>query len=655
MRLTSLTAALLVVASVASSSAQVTPPALRLPRLFGNGMVLQRDQPITVWGWAAPGTAVTLAFRSHAARATAGRDGRWRATLPASAAGGPFVLDVRSGGDHLTLHDVLVGDVWVASGQSNMEFTVAQGNAAEQEIAAAHDSSIRQFKIPNAWADSASDEVLGGPWTPADPEHVGSFSGVAYYFARSLRQSVHVPIGIVNATWSGSNIETWLSRDALHMNDSGWAAIQSGEARYQSSVRDSLIAKLGTLPTHDEGLTDAGAPWADPALDDARWANIHVPAYWEPQGYPGMDGVAWYRIAVTLDSADVARAQTGATLLLSAVDDDDITWINGVEVGRTRGYDKHRAYRLPARALRVGRNVVAVRVTDGGGGGGINGSVSLDIGGANRSLDGTWKFNVGAVVFNADAQHINKIPTITYNQMIHPILPFAIKGVIWYQGESNANNAAQAAAYREQFATLITSWRRVWGGGGGRSTFPFLWVQLPNFGAADSTPPSLADSAWADAAGFDDGGPLAPQHWAGDHHRHRRREQPPSARQAGRRRPPRARGAQGRVSSNAHRLRPDLPLAYSPWRYGARQLREHRRGPRRSVERRKRPQLCHRRARPGIRLGQRQDRRQTASTSGAIASSSPVAVRYAWANNPARANLYNRDGLPAAPFRTDGW
>src|SRR6185369_4539743 len=198
-----------------------------------------------------------------------------------------------------------------------------------------------------------------------------------------------------------------------------------------------------------------------------------------------------YRLAFDVGAA---QATNGATLEIAAIDDDDITWLNGVEIGRTNGYNVRRAYRIPAGALRVGRNVLAVRVNDGGGGGGINGAVSLRFAdGTTRSLAGQWKFKVGAVSFRDVGQRLNKIPTITYNRMIHPILPFAISGVLWYQGESNANNVQQAQAYRGQLQSLIASWRAEFSSG--HEALPFFWIQLPNYNAADSVPP--AEEGWA--------------------------------------------------------------------------------------------------------------------------------------------------------------
>lgn len=621
---------------------------LRLSRLFEDGMVLQRRKPIAVWGWAPSGSQVSIDFRGHTTHTTSNVAGSWIAKLPAEEAGGPLELTVRAGQAHIELHNVLIGDVWVASGQSNMEFVVSQGNNAAQEIAAANDSLIRQFKVPDSWSDDPEDDLAGGEWTPADPQHVGDFTAVGYFFARELRNSIKVPIGIINTTWGGSNIETWMSRGAQRISDSAWLELRRAADDRLKQTREALRQKLGDLPTKDPGLINGTALWADPTLDDSGWSDMPVPAYWEEHGYKGMDGVAWYRVAFNMSDAEQL---TGATITLAGIDDDDITWINGSEIGRTAGYNIERAYRIPPSVLRVGRNVLAVRVTDGGGGGGINGAVSLKFeNGAPRSLAGNWKFKVGEVSFQPDGQQINKVPSILYNKMLHPILPSTIMGVLWYQGESNANNMEQATTYRDQFKTLITSWRREWDSG--RDTFPFLWVQLPNFGTPDPMP--SADATWATqresmeaalslpktgraiAIDVGDGGNLHPR--------------------------------------NKQDVGFRLALVARKTAYGQNILAS---GPTYRSHSVRGDTIIVVFDNVGSGLASRLTRGRVGGFSIAAAdhkfvwadakivgntvhvwgdgAKKPVAVRYAWANNPDRASLYNREQLPAAPFRTDRW
>lgn len=636
-------------ASVPPATAQTSPPstaaALQLPQIFDDGAVLQRGKPITVWGWARPGAAVAVAFRGAKRSAVADPSGNWRVTLPQAPAGGPFVLTVTSGASRLERHDILVGDVWVASGQSNMEFALSQAREGAREIAAAHDAQQREFKIPNSWSMTPESTLAGGGWARLDPPHAGTMSAVAYYFARELRKSTGLPIGIVNSTWGGSNIETWISRGASHMSDSAWSAMVQGEDARTRAVRGKLRAQLGELPTQDAGLMTGRAVWAEPDLDDSGWSTMPVPSYWEDNGYDGMDGVAWYRVEFDVPPSAM---HGDASLSMAAIDDDDTAWINGIRIGATTGYNIARKYRVPNSALREGGNVLTVRVVDGGGGGGINGAVSISFAdGSRASLDGSWKFKVAVVSFGIDGQRINKIPTILYNRMIHPILPFAIKGVIWYQGESNSNNVEQAAAYRSQFQTLINSWR---GEFAQRDTFPFLWVQLPNFGKPDSVPPSLAASAWAmqresmtaALALPRTGQAIAIDVGEGELH-------PLDKRDPG-----------TRLALVARRVAYGERVDAS----GPTYLSSITRGDTIIVSFANSNGLTARGGPVGGFAIAGEDRHFVWAEARIVAQTvrvwspsvkRPAAVRYAWANNPDRANLYNSARLPAAPFRTDRW
>jgi sialate O-acetylesterase len=643
-----LAATVLVVAG--HPQAQSSPAAgstLRIAGIFSDGMVLQRERPIPVWGWSNPRQEVTAWLEANAVHARADARGAWRLELPAHAAGGPLRLIVRAGVDSIVVSNVLIGDVWVASGQSNMEFQVASAANAAQAIAEANDSTIRQFKVPNSWSLSPEEDLAGGSWAPGDRQHVGTFSAVAYFFVRHLRPSVGVPIGIINSTWGGSNIETWISREAQHLSDSAWAAIQQGEAAQDRAVRDSLRAKLGgALPQRDSGLVNGAARWADPALDDRSWDSIGVPSYWEDQGYPGLDGIGWYRTAFMLDSSELRR---GLTLSVTAIDDDDITWLNGVEIGRTNGYNVERHYHVPESVLRAGRNVLAIRVLDRGGGGGINGAASLSFDdGTRRSLEARWKFKVARVTLGTDGQRINKIPSVLYNKMVHPILPFAIKGVLWYQGESNANNVQQASAYQAQFMTLIQSWRHDWNGG--RAPFPFLWVQLPGFGRPDSVP--QLHPAWAvQRESMDAALQLASTGRAiaidlGEANDiHPKNKEDVGARLAlvARRV---AYGEQVDASGPVYRgftIRGDTAVVSFAPIDGGLKIHADRLGGFALAGADKRFVWANARV-VGDRVYVWSDR-----------VAAPRAVRYAWANNPEGANLFGANGLPAAPFRSDRW
>jgi len=640
----------LALSSIAMPAIAQETGGLRLPRIFGDGMVVQRGMPVTVWGWAAPGSAVRVRIGERSARATADAAGRWKAALPAMSAGGPHEIAVEQGATRIVLRDVLVGDVWVASGQSNMEWPLSQAADGPHFIAQAYDSRIRHFAVPHTWAEQPADDLAGGEWEAANPRTAGDFSAVAYFFARELRFEVDVPIGIVHASWGGSNVETWMSRGAHGLSDSAWAAMIAAERARHEGTRAALLARLGSLPTVDSGMVDGRAPWAAPDLDDSGWASIHVPGLWEGEGYEGLDGIAWYRTAFTL-SEDEARS--GVTIRLGMIDDDDVTWVNGTEIGRTSGYSLPRSYAVPPSALRAGRNVLAVRVADGTGGGGIYGdpsSVGIESGGARRPFEGAWRFRVGAATFGTDGQRINKIPSVLYNRMVHPLLAMPIRGVLWYQGESNANDDEQAAAYRAQFAELIRSWRREWTGTPGG--FPFLWAQLPNFGAPDAAPSATA--GWAILRESQSAALALPGTGqavlidvgeAGDIH-------PRNKVEVGRRL---ARVARAVVYGHEIESRGPTYRRHATRGDSIVIDFDHARGG--LVSRAGRGEIG------GFAIAgadrrwtwakARMDGKRIVVWSDSI--SDPVAVRYAWANGPVGLTLYNQDGLPMEPFRTDRW
>lgn len=609
-------------------------------------MVMQRNARVPIWGWADPGDEVVVTFDGKTYTARADAAGQWRVTLPPREAGGPYEMTIAGGGERIRVRDVLVGDVWVGSGQSNIEWTVADSKNAEQEIAAASDREIRHFKVPQSWAAQPEETLAGGEWEVADAAHVGGFTAVGYFFARELREHVDVPIGIINTSWGGSRIEPWMSREALGLDSAAMEEVIRQEHEYEQRAVEALRARIGGLPETDAGLVDGRAPWADPALDDANWATIEVPRAWEQAGYEGMDGVAWYRTTFELTEKE---ARAGVRLGLGMIDDSDISWVNGHEVGRTEmAWNKPRVYEMPASVLKPGRNVIAVRVEDTGGGGGIHGDPNLlyvESGGGKRPLAGKWKFKVGAVSVSTDGRK-NQLPTLLYNKMIHPLLPYPIKGVLWYQGESNAN-PEDAFRYRTLFADMIRDWRERWNVG----DFPFLFVQLANYMQPDAEP---SESSWAllresqsaalalpgtaQAVAIDLGE-------ADDIH-------------------PRNKQDVGlRLALAARKVAYGQDVVYSGPVYRQHEVRNGRM----VVE------FDH--VGDGLMTKGRQGPPKGFAVAGADRRfvwadaaiqgnrvvvwsdrvPDPVAVRYAWGNNPEDANLYNEKGLPTSPFRTDRW
>lgn len=461
---------------------------VELPLIFSDGMVLQRDRPIPVWGTAEAGSRVRVEFDGDTTEAVTDNDGRWRLMLPPHAAGGPHRMRIVGAGTTRELHDILIGDVWLASGQSNMEWTLSRAASAATEIARATDPAIRHFKIPHTWSGQRQWQLEGGSWIASSPETAGDFSAVAHLFAREIRATAGVPIGIIDSSWGGSRIEAWMDAETLGLDPAQIARdaerMRTEEAAAQSGMR-SRLAHWGPMPADDAG-------WQAEHLDERDWLPISVPMLWEQAGWAGLDGVAWYRTSFELSEA---QAKRGVRLSLGRIDDSDDTWVNGIAVGAMRNqWNTPRSYEVPARALHAGRNSLAVRVIDGGGGGGIHGpseEVCLQ-GSEDRAcvpLPYEWRFRVADAVFSTVDGKQHK-PTLLYNRMIAPLRDIPLRGVIWYQGESNADTPEDALRYRQQFAAMIRQWRGQWAS----PELPFLWVQLANFVSGRDTP---TQSPWA--------------------------------------------------------------------------------------------------------------------------------------------------------------
>ena len=618
---------------------------LAVGHLLSDGMVLQRDVAIPIRGRTGANAEVRVRLddQEHATRA--GADGAWEVRLSPRPAGGPYELVIASGDERLVVRDVLVGDVWIASGQSNMEWTVADSRDAEAEIAAARDPAIRQFRVPRSWSLDPESELAGGRWEISDAARVGGHSAVAYFFARSLREHVDVPIGIIDNSWGGARIEPFMSAGSLGLDAAAAAELRDSLRAREARLLENLGGRIGGLPDTDAGLVDGRAVWAGPDLEDADWARIPVPSLWEAVGYDGLDGVAWYRHAFELTASE---AEAGIRLGLGMIDDSDIAWVNGREVGRTdQAWNRARVYRVPPDLLRPGRNVVAIRVEDTGGGGGIHGPADLlyvETTAGRRPLAGEWRFRVGRVAVDVGGG-MNQVPTVLYNKMVHPLTGYPVRGFLWYQGESNAAGS-DAFEYRRLFSAMIRDWREAWGQG----DLPFLWVQLANFMEPAAQP---GRSGWALLRESQSAAlalPNAAQVVAIDLGEaddiHPRNKQDVGARLA--------------LAARAVAYGEDV--VHSGPVYRAHRVRDGR------IEiefdhvgggllARDGPELR------GFDIAGEDGRfaRARARIEGdrvVVRSEdvpAPVAVRYAWADNPADANLYNAEGLPAAPFRTDRW
>ena len=487
---------LLGLAAVAPAMADDAEAALLHP-LFQDHAVLQRDQPIRIWGEAAPGATVQVGLARHRRSARADAAGHWSLELPALLAGGPHMLTARAGEVSRTVADVLVGDVWLCSGQSNMELQVWRSLDARAEIAGAASDTIRLLTVPQA-GHPAPQARFGGDtrWQTVTPDSIRDFSAACYYFARELQKTVDVPMGLVNAAWGGSRIQAWTSADALRAG--GGLDAELDVLALYADAPDAAVARWGQVWTgwwqQRPGIAAEDRPWeGDASGADWRDAPRDLGA-WERWGVPELaafDGMLWYRTAVTLTQAQAAQP---ATLVLGPADEMDTTWVNGQAVGSTYGAGTPRTYALPDGLLRAGDNPIVVNVLDTYRDGGLAGPASAHTlkfaDGSTVPLDGGWRYRVVPNAVGspprAPWQSAAGLSTL-YNGMIAPLSGMRLRGMLWYQGESNTFEA-------DAYAGLLRGLRDDWRARFGNPALPFLVVQLANYGTPAATP---GDSDWA--------------------------------------------------------------------------------------------------------------------------------------------------------------
>lgn len=455
--------------------------------LFSDNAVLQRDRPVPIWGWTKPGAKIVVHLDMQTLTARADRLGRWTVTIAPHTAGGPHSLSVAgtAPGESVTRTNLLFGDVWLCGGQSNMAYDLYGANNPEAEIAAANYPTIRLLNQSNAIKAGPIDSFEGTSWQVCSPQTVAKFSGVGYFFGRTLSTKLKVPIGLINSSWSGTPGQSWVSGPALATMPAFKPAVDAlkKSAAAPGSSQDQRLAWWQNDPgtvAHQEAS----------AFDDAAWQTISVPGYWEGKGFAGFDGVMWFRRTVDVPAAWAGR---DLKLNLGGIDDSDTTYWNGTLVGATDDHQKARHYTVPGAKVQAGRMVLAVRVLDTGGDGGFSGpALSMESGTDTLSLDGGWKVHQGPTLQSLPAQPPRlddpNAPTVLFNGKIAPLLPEQLKGIIWYQGESNADTAAEAEQYRTLLPLLVNDWRAHFG-----AQVPFYIVQLAGFKAPDDVP---SDDPW---------------------------------------------------------------------------------------------------------------------------------------------------------------
>lgn len=476
---------------------------VKLPVLVSDGMVLQRDSKINIWGWASPGEKVRIKFNNKTFSAVTDSKGDWIIALPPMKAGGPYFMEVK-GNNLIIIKDILIGDVWFCSGQSNMVLTMERVKEKyPDDIAKANYPEIRNFFIPTASdVTSIHKDLPPGKWVSASPENVLGFGAVTFFFARSIFLEHEVPIGIINSSVGGTPIEAWTSEEGLKefpqlilridkLKDTAYLnpILRSARRKPETSQRPPVNSRL-----LDKGMSGP-KPWYDITYAPEGWHNYWLPGYWDDQGVRGLNGIVWFRREIYIPESMAGKP---AKLFLGRIVDADNVYVNGVFSGSVTYQYPPRRYNLPAGLLKPGRNVIVIRITNNSGKGGFvpDKPYYLVIGKDSIDLRGEWLYKVGQVFRPASFEpgtgsqpiSLQNEPTGLYNTMVAPLINYRIKGILWYQGEANTGKSLE---YQQLLPALINDWRNKWEQG----SIPFIFVQLPNFMEVQYLP---SESHWAE-------------------------------------------------------------------------------------------------------------------------------------------------------------
>lgn len=477
---------------------------IKLPKLISDGVVLQRDAQIPIWGWASPHEKVTVQFNKKKYKTTTSSKGTWELKLPKMKAGGPYIMKIY-GRNKLEIKDILIGDVWLCTGQSNMVHQLDIHDVLyADEIATANNSKIRHFKVPTTPSISGpQDDLSGGEWQKAVGEEIRPFSAVAYFFAKKIYEKYQRPIGLINASVGGTPIEAWIPKEGFKNFPDILKIIEENK---DTAFVNSQKRNRPSFNSEKPKITDKGLigelPWYDVNFKPKNWRRINIPGYWEDQGAKDLNGVVWYRREIEIPASMVGE---NARVFLGRIVDADELYINGVQVGNKTYQYPQRRYTVPENLLKAGKNVFVIRVTNNFGKGGFVPDKPYCIFTKNDTVDlkGYWQYKVGDVFKpfdfsafsnrNSDTPRPRLInpqnePTSLYNGMVAPYSKYPLKGILWYQGESNAGNPK---AYKDYMSALISGLRGVFN----QPNLPFIYAQLPNFMDVSYLP---SESNWAE-------------------------------------------------------------------------------------------------------------------------------------------------------------
>lgn len=652
---------------------------VKLPAIFSDHAVLQKAKVVPIWGKADPGEAVKVTLNGAKFETKAGADGKWKGTLDLSAmAQGPFELTVE-GKNKLVVNDVVVGEVWVCSGQSNMEFQLKNVDDAATEIPVSANPLLRQFLVTKN-STPILQEDCKGTWIPAGPETSGSFTAVGYYFGKKLQQELKTPVGLIHSSWGGSAAEAWISEPTLDKNPD------------LKAKKDLMLVDIKSLPQrlqdyqasytaweakHNRQDKPVGKPedYAGVNVDTSTWKTVTMPGLLSKAGLPD-SGAVWIRRKITIAPEN---ANISGYIENGIVSQFDTVYWNGERIGGTTikapGINAPRRYGLNAKFVKAGDNILAIRIFNPVGEAGIN-AEKVNFRAAGIPLAGEWQakaeFELPPIAAAAKAEYPAPIvklvdpqhwPACLYNGMIHPIVPYAIAGATWYQGETNAGRAFQ---YRTTFPTLIEDWRALWAQG----NFPFYWCQLANFTPKQNAP---GDSNWAElreaqtmTLKLDKTGQAILIDIGEEADIHPRNKRTVGDRLAlialaqtyGQKNVVFSGPLYQSMTVEGDKIRLQfkyadgglvarpVPATYVPRSLTPKEVPLVRNSPQSELE--------------GFAICGEDKQWKWANAKieqGSVVVSSPevpkpIAVRYAWQNNPT-CNLYNKAGLPAVPFRTD--
>ncbi len=624
-----------------------------LPPIFSDNMVLQQQTNAPIWGEAQPmkTVKVTTSWDGKTYAVQADKAGKWKVTVHTPVAGGPYEIALTDG-KKVSLKNVMIGEVWICSGQSNMEMPLGGWGKItnyQKEIAEAGHSNIRLLQIEqiNSTQPETNIKVRNDSWQVCSPITIPEFSATAYFFGREISEKQNVPVGLIHTSWGGTNVESWISGEVLKEMPEFVKTVES----IQKMPGDKKILKAEYLKELtawynrvDEGFAEGKPVRAAASLDDKDWESMNFPGEVGPQ-LAGFDGVMWVRKEIEIPASWAGK---DVQLSLGAIDDNDITYWNGIEIGRTDGPTLQRKYIIPEKMVKAGKAILAIRVLDTGGNCGIWGDLYLrSTNDEQISLSGDWKYQVAADTHKVGALPIDRsvdpnLPTSLYNAMIHPLISYGIRGAIWYQGENNSSRAYQ---YRELFPLVIENWRRDW-----KQDFPFYFVQLANFMHEVSQP---AESEWAElreaqmralAVGNTGMAVIIDRGDANDIH-------PKDKQTVGHRL-----ALIARAKTYGEKLPYSGPIYRSHQIVGNKIILsfDHTDGGLKSSDGKELKGFAIAGRNHEFHWAKAEIDGDKIIVSAPEAVPYPVAVRYAWANNPV-CNLYNGAGLPASPFRTDDW